>query len=169
LVDALGVDRVAVRPASPMAPLLVTGDRKAAWARFEQALGLPLPALVRPDVLVSGLALAVAVAAFATALLVLYLGVPRPACLLLAVASLFLIGTLAGHLSAPFATRVPPACSTVRDAVGVVLLRDVGSIRDELDPGAVWTLLRSLLVDQLRVHPEDVTEVAEFARDLGLD
>jgi acyl carrier protein len=169
LVDGLGIDRGGVRPASPMGPFIAAGDGKATWARLEQVLGVPLPALVRPKALVESLTLAVIAAAAATALWTICLGVPLSLCLLLALAVAFLLGILAGHVSAPFATRVPPACAMVRDAVGVVLLGDVGSIRDELDSGAVWSLLRSLLITQLGVRPEELTDDAEFVRDLGLD
>jgi hypothetical protein len=106
LVDVLDLDRAAVRPGSPMAPLISTGGRKAARLRFERALGIPLPSLVRPEALVKGLT-TIAVAVFATADWALGLGVPPPACLLLAADLALLLGILAGCLTTPFATRVP--------------------------------------------------------------
>jgi hypothetical protein len=105
LVDVLDLDRAAVRPGSPMAPLISTGGRKAERLRFERALGIPLPSLVRPEALVKGLTIAVAV--FRTAGWALGLGMPPPACLLLAAGLALLLGILAGCLTAPFATRSP--------------------------------------------------------------
>lgn len=167
LVEGLGVDRSLVRPDSTMEALIATGRRKAAWAHLGRALGFPLPRLVRPAGLVSGLTVGIAVAIFTIAVFESAVRVPAGALIVSILGLPIALALLAAWLTVPFATGIPPACATVRDAVGVSLFRDPGSVRDDIGPDTVWTVLRTIIVDQLGVRPEDVVEDASFVGDLG--
>lgn len=167
LVEGLGVDRGAVRPAAPMETLIAPRGRKAAWARLEQALGLPLPRLVRSATLVNDLAIFLLVALLTIGMFESAVGVSALGVAASILAFGIALAALAARLSRPFATAIPLACTTVRDAVGVTLFRGHGPILDEIGPDTVWSVLRTIIVEQLGVHPDDVTEDASFVGDLG--
>jgi acyl carrier protein len=167
LVEGLGVERSRVRPASPMETLIAARRRKAAWAHLERALGFPLPRLVRPAGLVNGLTVWVMVAVLAIAIFESSVRVPVEGVAVSILGLGIALTALAAWLTVPFATAKPPACATVRDAVGVALFRDPSAIRDDIGPDAVWTVLRTIIVEQLGVRPEDLVEDASFVDDLG--
>lgn len=167
LVEGLGVERSIVRPDSTMAVLVAARGRKDAWSRFEQALGVPLPRLVRPAGLVNGLAAWIVVAVLTIAAFESAARMPAEALIASILGLPIALALLAAWLTVPFATAIPPCCATVRDIVGVALFRDPGPIRDEIGPDTVWTILRTIIVVQLGVRPDEVVEDASFVDDLG--
>ncbi len=169
LVEGLGVERRGIRPATVMGSLVAPRGRRDSWVRLEQALGVRLPRLVRPKALVITLTVFIMTAAVVVGLFGASVGAPG----LDVLASVFALGitlaVLAAWFTIPFATAIPPACATVRDAVGAVILHAPPSAREGLDPDTVWLMLRSLIVEQLGVHPDEVVEGASFVGDLGAD
>ena len=148
--------------------IIAARGRKAAWARLEQALGFPLPRLVRPSGLVNGLTAWILVV-FAIAAFESSVGVPAVALIVSILGLPIALAVLVARLTVPFATAIPPACAAVRDAVGMALFRDPGTIRDDIGPDTVWAVLRAIIVEQFGVRPEDVVEGASFVDDLGAD
>lgn len=169
LVGELGVDRGSVRLATPMGALVPVEDRRAAWDRLARGFDFPFPTLVRPARLETRLSLAVLAVVYAIVVLEGFAGVPWWGCVMSAVALFIALSLLAARLSAPFGTEIPPDCATVRDAVGMVLVRGPSSLRDGLDSATVWFMVRSIIVEQLGVRPDEVTPDASFVKDLGCD
>lgn len=172
-VAGLGLDRDAVRPASPLATLVgPPRGRREAWGRLGRSLGVPLPPLVLPGPVIPaafGLWLALpAAVALGLALRRLDAGLVVPM-IVAQLAWTCLIVLAAG----PLAVAFPAGCEDVRGLVGALVAADFGGLlRDRemrIREQEVWAALRAIIVEQLGVRPEDVTPGARFVEDFGAD
>lgn len=169
LVEGLGVDRGLVRLATPMGALVASEGRREVWDRLAKALDVPLPRLVWPARVSNAFVIAFVFGVPAVAWLGIVAGVSPADGFAAGVILLIVLGLLAAALAAPLATEVPPACATVRGAVGLVLFRALESIRDEVDSGTIWDVLRQIVAEQAGVDAAGLTEATSFVGDLGLD
>ena len=72
----------------------------------------------------------------------------------------------------PLAVVFPSKCATVGSLAESILNRNYGAISDECqhtNAEEAWNTLRSLIVEQLGVRPDDVTREASFVEDLRVD
>jgi acyl carrier protein len=174
LVDGLEVDRRRIRPATAVEELIPESDRRRWWSEASERLGWTFPDLRRPRwvvwalwLLFGGLSLSLFGYHFAL------LGLSEQALVQAAVLNL-LIGYLyliaAYAFTKPVATRLPLECASVRGLVEQVVARNHGKLRREAGlgrPEEVWKTLQAILVEQLGVPPESVTEEARIIEDLG--
>jgi hypothetical protein len=74
-------------------------------------------------------------------------------------------------LTAPFATRIPSDCLTVRGLTGTLLNLNFGALTEDKQRWSkleVWEVLQAIIVDELGVTPEQVKPGARFIEDLGV-
>ena len=178
LIDATGLDRRLVRPSARVESLVPVDRRHATWGALRRALGLNLPALRFPTGLAGAILLAIPTGLATT--VVMYeartghrLGHPASVLMGLLLACVpFLIA--AYRLAAPFATVLPSESATVRGLVGAIVRDNYGrlGLRDaspEQDREVIRDALRSIIVAQLGVSPDEVSDNARIVDDLGAD
>jgi acyl carrier protein len=174
-IDALGVERRGVRPATPVAQL-VPGrrNRRRLWGEFrERDVNLP-PLQLNPEAAASVASLA------GLSILGMITGVVTG--LSFASGAAFVIGVVVALSSAvlawlvsvtarPFAAELPAGCETMAELTRTAVLNDRRSAA--ADAGDVWSRssvdeeLRKIIVEQLGVKPEQVRPEARFIEDLG--
>jgi acyl carrier protein len=166
LVSVLQISRKDVRVSAELSKLIPV-RRRHAWRDLESATRLRLPQLERP----SWVKLVVAAATFGLAPLAFWLLLPS-----LPVLWLPFVPPIAGYVllraTAPLAVELQPEFATVGGLTKVVLAKNYGAISDDCgcsNADEVWASLRSIIVEQLGVRPEDVTKEASFVEDLGID
>lgn len=183
-VDALGVPRRSMRPATELAPLLPKSIRRSVWKRAEHGSELRFPDLEYPEwfqKLTLGLSAAFAVGAciafsrwsgqvdlpsflrgFSVFLLV-PIGIAAFA---------FTVKTM--HAAAPFLGNILPV-ATAGELARFVLARNYPHIREgamrtaKANQEEIWRVLRDLIVEQLQVREDEVVPEARFGADLGAD
>lgn len=177
LVAETKATRQSIRPRTSVDEALPTYpayDRRALWARLQEALGLQLPQLCRPAWLVTTSTALTIFAALAISTLADYEW-GSVAAALLGVLSLVLIGVIASFVTKPFALHPHASFTTFRGLSGVVLAHNHAALcnkllSDKLDawnPTDVWETLRAIIIEQLDVEPELVRRDALFYDDLG--
>jgi acyl carrier protein len=172
LVETVGVPREAVRIDWKVEELVPRANRRGAWQQLGVRLGISLPALRRPPWLEYVLGL-VTIAAIVWGLSAIMgnwgfavLGAVFPA---------GLIAWRVWKTTLPWATRIPPECSTVRALVGAVAvkagrqLEPAGTLGKQSvwSQGDVWTVLVSILCHVLDVSADRIHPGARFIEDLG--
>jgi hypothetical protein len=178
LVDGLGIERGAVRPATPLGQLVGIESRRDLWARIGRAVGGYWPSLDRPrwmDRLLKSILYA-SVVSIGIVWLVLGLvtvaGADTFAYLVIAVLLLSGLNVFAWGVTTPLATIIPRDCTTVRDCVSVLLRNQSDTILNDpgvrYGPGEVWIRFQGIVSKQLGVPIEDVTESARWVEDLDI-
>jgi acyl carrier protein len=161
-----------------LSSLFPFAGRRETWARFEKALGLPLPPLERPR-LVRAILLVLAVflgwiGGLAAMVVLLppdppgWLGAPLG--VLFSAVAIYLSWRLNNWLTRPLARFWPRGLHSVGDLAdfvmqqhyGKVVKKEQGFSRDE-----VWCILQDIVAGVLRVDRQRVTPEARFAEDLG--
>lgn len=176
LCDEFGLDRKQVRPSTRMDDLVPKADRRRRWRALREALGLELPELERHPCLKH------AIGWTAGCVVVAGLLVPRLAEWADGASLGFFWGGVVLVIAAillthPLATHFPRTAQTVRGMVLRVLAMNLKKItgvsrpetaKRRLHPEEVWEMLRSIVVEQLDVAPEEVTKKKRFIKDLGV-
>jgi hypothetical protein len=174
LVDGLEVNRRRIRPATAVEELIPESDRRRWWSEAAERLGWTFPDLRKPRWVVWALwilfhGLSLSLFWYHLALLGLtQQALVQAAILNLLVGPLYLIAAYA--VTTPLETRLPLGCTTVRGLVDQVVARNYGKLRREMGlgrPEEVWKTLQMILVEQLGVSPESITEEARIVELLG--
>jgi acyl carrier protein len=162
-VKVLGVGREDVRPAVPMESLVSREHRRRRWKLLGDELGWRLPGL-QPPGRISALGLLSFVIAYGAVIALAIhhaVGWDRSivACFLSILAFPILIIILCCSMT-PFATRFSADCVTLRGTVHRVAKMNFGTIGRRLgyERQDVWEILRTLIVEQLGIRPEEVSE-----------
>jgi acyl carrier protein len=166
LCGRFGLERRQVGPRESLEQLLPRRSRRREWAELAGRLELELPPLVRPRwvVALSALALAFSVLAIVVAGWQVSLGA-----LVLMIAVRW---TIVSVLTAPLANRFAPSITTVGDLCNVLLAYNYRRLVARFStraPSDVFQTIKTILVEQLGVHPALVTRDARLVGDLGLD
>jgi acyl carrier protein len=176
LIAQFGVDRHSIRISTVMEDLIPEDQRITQWQRLGQRLNWQFPPLVCPP----WMTFAMVVFLLGTVAVVMMTWI-RAAGFAVSVVPFVLVGSFVGaivvahvtlELSKPFATRFPSKCDNVRGVIQSALALNHGNISAECagwNRLEVWESLRAIIVEQLGVRPEEVTERAEFVRDFGAD
>lgn len=159
LMDQFGVPRSRIRPDSRLDDLLPRRGRREAWGRFGGAIGLHLPALSLPY---EARVLATVGLSICYGFFIAWVE-PRLGLSLLAAGVLGFVAWW--HATKRWGTVPPTRCDTVRAVVGRMVLHQPIQPADEK---LVWEMLKAIIVDQLKVAPEDVTPDATWS-ELGAD
>jgi len=169
-VARFGHDRRDIRPRGRMDDLVPVHRRRASWRVLARDLGWRFPPLRRPGRLEAVLMPTVVVADVVLALLPEAGGWGTLGSFLLLYILAFLpLLYLVLWLTSPFAVHLPEHCRTVRGAtLAVLALNPETWASASLRPAEVWSILRAVVVEQLGVRPEQVTEDARLVEDLGL-
>jgi acyl carrier protein len=155
----LHVPRSDIKPSTRLSNLLPSRHRSSYWKQLRSETQLELPALLLP--------LWSYPIIFMPALLVLWVlhgqfGT-EPALLLSIV-----IAAISYLIVSPHANRFPRQITTVRDLVYVVTPAEQQlPAETRHDPDFIWSEVKQIIVDQLRVDPAKVTPTADLVRDLG--
>lgn len=180
LIDALGVPRHSIRPATRLAPLLPDETRQSQWERIRQELDLVIPGLRIPSAVKQGIYKSIFVAASAVAILAMITGLSQGwsglAVIPLAVVlwiGLFWAGSyLLEHvLGSRFASELP--ADTAGELAQVVLSLNLDVFKSPADAARttnedVWNRLVDIICDQLQVDRSEVVPNARFVADLGV-
>ena len=165
IVDALGIDRRVIKPATPLDVILPANSRRVKWRRIQKEMTLRLPDLRHPGWIVLGLLFVAVALAFSAGIV----GQIRGAWFI----PLFLLGLIIGgfliKLTPTLAIDFPNHEATVGDLSRDVLAVNHGRLVDEVggwNKKDVWGTLCRVIVDELGVLPEDVTQEASFVDDL---
>jgi acyl carrier protein len=174
LISCFRIPRRAVRPESPLNSLIPAINRRAEWRRLEKSLGWELPGLLRPD-WVGATAFGLILVCPSIALLASYFSANAAPQAMLSwlftsvVLAAFLIIVLY-KLTEPLADRF--ATQTLRGLVPMMLAGNLAAIED---PGVRWTrrdvreTVIAIVVEQVGVSPDSITDSTSFVNDLGLD
>ena len=170
LMSVCGMARGDVRLSQDLAAI-IPARRRQQWSALQKAMGLRLPDLIRP-VWVTAMATAIscALAIAAAVFLIARTGVSGAA--LAALCIWFVVLYVSYQATKPLAVAFPSECATVGSLAKSILHRNYGAISDECqraDVEEAWNTLRSLIVEQLGVRPDDVTREASFVKDLRVD
>lgn len=176
LCEELGLDPKRVRPSTPMEDLLPRAGRSRGWRALGERLGLQLPQLQRHPALTGTIAVGTLLTFIAGLTLPYLTRLPHMAIWGFLVGSIvFTVAALA--LTRPFAIHFPPCAGTVRGIVLLVLASNLnritgvphqGTTRRGLHPNEVWEMLRSIVVEQLDVAPDQVKRETRFVKELGV-
>jgi acyl carrier protein len=169
MTELWSVSRNKVRLETQLVELVPSDDRPSQWQQFGDSLGLRLPGLVRPFsvhtaiwFMTSILIVAPASGPGPTQKLPLYVSV--------AGGGLFVI--LAYQLTRPLTRQFPRHCTTVRELIEAILKLNFSRLAAEggkWNEKEVWDTLRSIIVEELGVKPEEVKPGARFIEDLRAD
>lgn len=172
-IEGWGHERAAFRPGVASADVF-RRDRRLTWDLLREGSGLRLPPLERPDWV--GLAILVAVlGSIPAACLGLWSGgVCDPSTFVVAALTIppaTMVALLA--ITRPLATSFPSGCETIRGLTRSVVALNLGALVERTgrvpSHDEVWDAVRALVVEQLGVRPERVTEEARIVQDLGAD
>jgi acyl carrier protein len=170
LMSRFAVPRNSVRLEARVTDLIPPRARREQWRRLGEELGLKLPRLARPRWLAYGIFLAPLVALGAVAVSSARGSFESPSARSL-FAGAILFWASAALLTAPFATRIPSDCLTVRGLTGTLLNLNFGALTEDKQRWSkleVWEVLQAIIVDELGVTPEQVKPGARFIEDLGV-
>jgi hypothetical protein len=168
IVDALGVDRRAVKPSTPLVTLLPQPDRRQKWSRLQNSTGLKIPELRHSGAtelafLSSGILL------FMIPGLYHHVGLGWLVCLLLCG---LILGGLMLKASPALATEFPNHDETVGDLARDVLAANHARLAEQVggwNHNDVWETLCRLIILQTGVSGEQITPDAHIVRDLGIE
>jgi acyl carrier protein len=177
LVDALGIPRRSIRPATRLSPLLPDETRKNQWEQIRDRLGLAMPGLRIPGDIKQFIYKRAFFVAGALAIVIcivgLSLGWPGLAVFPLAVVSWIILSMVGvSILERPgLATELPT--ETAGELAQVVLSLNQGRFQpangtSEQTDEDVWRRLVDIICDQLQVKREEVVPNARFVDDLGV-
>jgi hypothetical protein len=159
-----------------MEELVPRSDRRRRWRSLSERLDLGLPELQRHPALKPAIG-AVATLIFAAGCYFVWL-TPRPVevfhgffagSLVFAVAALLLTRPLAIHFSSSNRTvRGVVLRVLASNLKKIVAMTNTGDGKLKLHPDQVWEMLRSIVVEQLDVSPDQVKKKTRFVKDLGV-
>ncbi|MEO1995876.1 MAG: hypothetical protein ABGZ17_11440 [Planctomycetaceae bacterium] len=158
-----------LRPRALVAQTLPVQGRRALWAELQNTLGLKFPKLSRPKWLVTLSSLLTAAAALAIAAIA-HQEVGSYAGPLAGLLSVVAFGLVAARITEPLAVHPRPGWTSFRGLTHVVLAHNYGQLSEKFNswqPADVWSALRTIVVEQLGVKPEQVTKQALLIEDLG--
>ena len=165
---AFNTPRSDVMPDSDMESLIPRENRRAAWKAFRRALGFNIPGLWHPFWLTNILARVYLAAA---ALVALSLFLSLFGCVPWTVSLVGVCVIFGMHVATiPAANRMPWPCRTVRGLVDYILAHNYASLTSEVQNRSkadVWETLRAIIVDSLKIDPDEVTMNARWVADLG--
>jgi acyl carrier protein len=176
LTDSFGIDRVRVRPDTPVGSLLPYASRRQDWRRLSAATGLTLPVLERPAWVYGIVCPSWVVGLVATVGLLFFVNAKpeneiftRVEVSTVAVVG-FVVAIGVELVTRPLEKRLPRECERVRGLVEAVVSLNFAKLRAEhrrWTPDEVWTTVRRLVADQFDVPVDEVGEATRFVADLG--
>lgn len=168
MVDVLGVDRRAIKPATRLDDLFPKAERVERWNQVRRRLGLKMPSLRHPAWLeMSFLAGGIALLAVAA----IYAGLAAGWILLLVLPGM-LFGVILLRLTPQWATRLPISLTTAGDLARDVLAFNSGRLKNETDgwsEAECWETLCRVIVHQTCIEREKIRPESRIVDDLGID
>jgi acyl carrier protein len=170
LMSVLGIARNDIRSLSDLNAIIPT-RRRQVWSDLQKVTGLRFPELLRPvwvKIMATavGLALIIAIFVFRWARTGMAGGLWPD--LFLMPAIIFILY----QETKPLAVAIRREFATVGGLTKRILQENFGAISDDCQRAnaeEAWSTLRTIIVEQLGVRPDDVTREARFVEDLGMD
>jgi acyl carrier protein len=166
LVSVLQIPRKDIRVSTELSRL-IPARRRRVWRTTAKAMTLRLPELVPPawvNVLVALATVGLTGVAF---------WLLQPGLRILGLPFVFLVALyVLLRMTTPLATEFRPEFATVGALTKLVLAKNYRALADACrcsNADEAWESLRSIIVEQLGVRPEDVTKEASFVKDLHVD
>jgi acyl carrier protein len=159
-----------LRPSDSILSLLPNSKRRQYWAQLQKCSELELPPLCRPSWLVLLCTLVTAACSAYIGAVAYQANHSQLAAVVSALTSGICVGALVGLLTRPFAVYPAKHCATCRDLAEAALGLNFKKLSERYygaNASDVWIALRSMIVEQLGVSPEEVTPTASFVKDLG--
>jgi acyl carrier protein len=166
LMSVCGTARPDVRPSLKLTRIIPVRRRRR-WSQLQTSMGLRLPALVRPR-WVTAMATIIGGAAVVAAAPFLWARTGETAAVLLIGCAICAVSWILYQATKPLAVVIPSQCATVGGLTKAILQRNYGTISDwcqRINAEEAWNTLRSLIVEQLGVRPDEVTKEASFVKD----
>ena len=161
-----------LRPRDSTLTALPDSNRRRYWAQLQEKSELKLPPLRRPRWLVGICTLAVMACSAYFGVRAYQMSDSQLAGLATATAIGSIVGVIVGWLTRPFAVYPANNCITFRGLAESALGLNFKTLSERYN-GAnasdIWVALRSIIVEQLGVAPEEVKPAANFVNDLGCD
>ena len=161
-----------LRPGDSILTVLPDSHRRRYWEQLQEKSELRLPALCRPRWLVAVSTLAVITCSGYFGVRAYQISDSQLAGLAAATAIGCIVGVLAGWLTRPFAAHPANNCITFRELAESAMGMNFKTLSQRYsgaNASDVWVTLRSIIVEQLGVSPEEVQPAASFVNDLGCD
>jgi len=159
-----------LRPRDATLTALPDSNRRRYWTRLQEKSELKLPPLRRPRWLVAVCTLAVLACSAYVGVHAYRISGCQLAGLAAAAGLAIIAGVATGFVTRPFAVYLAKNCVTFRDLAESALGLNFKTLSERCN-GAnasdIWIALRSIIVEQLGVAPEEVKPAARFVNDLG--
>jgi acyl carrier protein len=159
-----------LRPSDPILAILPDSHRPEYWAQLQDTSKLRLPPLRRANWLVTICTLGV-IACSAILGVFAYRSTDSPLAGFVSVVTAGIaVGLIAGWITRPFAIYPANNCTTLRGLAESALGLNFKALSDRYNGASkndLWVALRSIIVEQLGVSPEEVMPTASFVKDLG--
>ena len=161
-----------LRPGDSTSAILPDTNRRRYWSQLQCTSKLMLPRLRRPAWLVATCSVIVIICSVVFGFLVYQSTNSQPGGFVAAVFMGIEIGTIIGLLTRPFAVFPPSSCATLRGLAESALRMNFQTLSERYDGASkndLWIALRSIIVEQLGVSPEEVKSTESFVNNLGCD
>jgi len=159
-----------LRPRDSTLSMFPESQRRKYWAQLQERSKLTLPPLCRPSWLVATCTVLAIACSVYFGVLVYQSSDSQLAGFVSAIAVGSITGTIACLVTRVFAVYPTKNCRTVRGLAESVLRLNLKSLSERYSGSSrsdIWIALRSIIVEQLGVSPEEVTLSASFVKDLN--
>lgn len=161
-----------LRPSDSTSAMLPDTNRPRYWSQLQSTSKLMLPPLQRPAWLVTTCTVMVLICSVVFGFLVYRSTNSQPGGVAAAIFMGIELGLVFGVLTRPFAVFPDSNCTTLRGLAESALGMNFKTLSERYN-GAnknnLWIALRSIIVEQLDLSPEEVKSTASFVNDLGCD
>ena len=164
--------RKRLRPKDLTAEILPDSNQRRFWSQLQSLSKLTLPPLQRPGWLVAACSMVVIAFSALFGFLAYQSTGSELGGIVAAIITGVELGLIVAWLTRPFAVYPDSNCTTLRglseSAMGMNL-KTLSERYNTANKSDLWIALRSIIVKQLGVSPDEVKPTASFVRDLGCD
>ncbi|MFC1759116.1 hypothetical protein ACFL2H_10175 [Planctomycetota bacterium] len=161
-----------VRPRDLTSAILPRSNRPEYWTQLQNKSKLQLPPLRRPNWLVTTCTLVVIGCSIVAGFLAYQSTESQLAAFASAVVAGIIFGFVSGWITQPYSVHPASNCITLRALAESALGPNFKSLSERYNGASqndLWLALRSIIVEQLGVSPDEVKPTASFVNDLGCD
>lgn len=161
-----------LRPHDSTLAILPDHNRQKFWSRLQTLSELHLPSLRRPNWLITICTVLVIISSVLIGMFVFHFADSLFVGFASASASGFVLAVVIRGITRPLAIYPASSCVTLRGLAESALAINFATLSEQYQGAGdkdLWVTLRSIVVEQLGVSPDEVTRSASFVNDLGCD